>query len=81
MTTALLFPGQGSQTVGMSKALADAFPAAREVFARVDAALGEALSKTIFEGPEGTFSQEVPCSDTPSHSRQVLCRRVPPMTR
>lgn len=52
MTTALLFPGQGSQSVGMGKALADAFPASRAVFERVDAALGESLSKLIFEGPE-----------------------------
>jgi [acyl-carrier-protein] S-malonyltransferase len=52
MTTALVFPGQGSQTVGMGKALADAFPASQEVFERVDAALGEKLSRVIFEGPE-----------------------------
>ncbi len=52
MTTALVFPGQGSQAVGMGKALAENFPAAAEVFARVDAALGQALSKVIFEGPE-----------------------------
>jgi len=50
MTTALVFPGQGSQAVGMGKALADRFPVAAEVFARVDAALGEKLSKVIFEG-------------------------------
>jgi [acyl-carrier-protein] S-malonyltransferase len=51
MTLALLFPGQGSQTVGMGKALADNFPAARAVFEEVDGALGEALTSIIFEGP------------------------------
>jgi [acyl-carrier-protein] S-malonyltransferase len=52
MTTAFLFPGQGSQAVGMGKALADSVPAARAVFEEVDEALGEKLSATIFEGPE-----------------------------
>jgi [acyl-carrier-protein] S-malonyltransferase len=52
MTTAFLFPGQGSQAVGMGAALADAFPAAREVFAEVDDALGQALSRLMREGPE-----------------------------
>jgi [acyl-carrier-protein] S-malonyltransferase len=51
MKTAFIFPGQGSQVVGMGKALADAFPAAREVFREVDDAVGEKLSTTIFEGP------------------------------
>src|ERR1700757_3566398 len=51
MTAAFTFPGQGSQTVGMGKALADAFPAARAVFDEVDAALGEKLTATIWEGP------------------------------
>ncbi len=49
---AFIFPGQGSQTVGMGKDLADAFPAAKAVFEEVDTALGEALSKVIWEGPE-----------------------------
>ena len=52
MKTAFLFPGQGSQAVGMGKALADAFPAARAVFDEVDAALGQKLSTLMFEGPE-----------------------------
>jgi len=49
---ALLFPGQGSQTVGMGKAFYDASPAARAVFEEADDALGFSLSKLIFEGPE-----------------------------
>lgn len=52
MGLALIFPGQGSQAVGMGKALADAFSAAREVFAEVDMALGQNLSQIMWEGPE-----------------------------
>ncbi len=52
MTTAFLFPGQGSQSVGMGAALADAFPVAREVFAEVDDALNQRLSLLMREGPE-----------------------------
>ncbi|GBQ26734.1 malonyl CoA-ACP transacylase [Acetobacter estunensis NRIC 0472] len=48
---AFVFPGQGSQSPGMGQDLADAFSSAREVFQEVDDALGEHLSKTIFEGP------------------------------
>ncbi|MCK8785559.1 ACP S-malonyltransferase [Roseomonas sp. NAR14] len=51
MALALLFPGQGSQAVGMGHALAEAFPAAREVFQEVDDALGQHLSRLMFEGP------------------------------
>src|SRR5579872_2565672 len=51
MSVALVFPGQGSQSVGMGKALAAAFTPARRVFEEVDAALGTPLSVTIFDGP------------------------------
>jgi [acyl-carrier-protein] S-malonyltransferase len=51
-STAFTFPGQGSQVVGMGKDLAETYPEARAVFDEVDAALGEKLSTTMFEGPE-----------------------------
>src|ERR1700722_1955214 len=52
---AFLFPGQGSQSVGMGRALYDAFPTARAVFDKADAALGFPLSAIIFEGPDETL--------------------------
>jgi [acyl-carrier-protein] S-malonyltransferase len=52
MQAALIFPGQGSQAVGMGHALFAAVPEARAVFDEVDAALGESLSRLIFEGPD-----------------------------
>src|SRR5215475_447037 len=55
MTAAFTFPGQGSQVVGMGKALAEAFPVARAVFDEVDAALGERLTATIWEGSPETL--------------------------
>jgi len=51
MTRAFIFPGQGSQAVGMGQALAEAFPAAREVFEEVDEALGQKLSALMWAGP------------------------------
>jgi [acyl-carrier-protein] S-malonyltransferase len=56
MAVAFTFPGQGSQAVGMGKDLADQFPEARRVFEEVDAALGEKLSKLVWEGPEETLT-------------------------
>lgn len=50
MTRAFVFPGQGAQTIGMGKALAEAYPASKAVFDEVDEALGESLSGLIWEG-------------------------------
>ena len=52
MTRAFVFPGQGSQAVGMGKELAEAMPAARHLFQEVDEALTQNLTKLMFEGPE-----------------------------
>ena len=56
MQKAFIFPGQGSQAVGMGKALFDAFEPARAVFAEVDDALSQPLSKLMFEGPESELT-------------------------
>lgn len=56
MSVAFVFPGQGSQAVGMGKVLADAFAAARALFDEVDAALGEKLTNIIWEGPADTLT-------------------------
>lgn len=56
---ALTFPGQGSQAVGMGKELAEAYPQAKAVFEEVDDALGENLSKIIWEGPQDDLTATV----------------------
>ena len=56
MAKAFIFPGQGSQAVGMGKALADNFPVAKQVFAEVDDALGEKLSAIMWDGPKETLT-------------------------
>lgn len=56
MTRAFVFPGQGSQAVGMGRELAGAFTTARDVFQEVDDALGQKLSQLMFEGPEGDLT-------------------------
>jgi [acyl-carrier-protein] S-malonyltransferase len=56
MTIAFTFPGQGSQTVGMGKALAERFPAAKAVFEEVDQALGQKLTEIMWTGPQETLT-------------------------
>ena len=56
MARAFVFPGQGSQAVGMGVALAEAFPVARQVFEEVDDALDQHLSRLMAEGPEGDLT-------------------------
>ena len=56
MTTAFLFPGQGAQSIGMGRDLAESYPQARAVFDEVDEALGEKLSALIWEGDAETLT-------------------------
>ena len=56
MAKAFIFPGQGSQDVGMGKALADNFTAARDVFSEIDDALGEKLTDIMWDGPKETLT-------------------------
>jgi [acyl-carrier-protein] S-malonyltransferase len=56
MSIAFVFPGQGSQTVGMGKALAEAFPAAKAAFDEADAALGGKLTSIMWDGPAETLT-------------------------
>lgn len=56
MSRAFVFPGQGAQTIGMGKALAEAYPAAKAIFDEVDDALGEKLSTLIWEGDQAELT-------------------------
>ena len=56
MSIAFIFPGQGSQAVGMGAEIAKAYPSAREVFDEVDAALSQSLSRLMWEGPEAELT-------------------------
>ncbi len=56
MSIAFIFPGQGAQTIGMGKALAEAYPAAKAIFDEVDEALGEKLSEVIWDGDIETLT-------------------------
>ena len=62
MTIAFVFPGQGSQAVGMGKGLAETFAPARRVFEEVDAALGEKLSETMWNGPAESVNSDRECA-------------------
>ena len=56
MSRALIFPGQGSQRVGMGKEIYDAFGISRQVFEEVNDTLGQNLSRLMFEGPENELT-------------------------
>lgn len=58
-TTAFIFPGQGSQTVGMGQALADEFPEAKQLFDEADSILGFSLSTLMWEGPEADLNDTI----------------------
>ena len=76
MAVAFVFPGQGSQAVGMGKGLAESFAPARQVFEEVDAALGERLSEIIWNGPaygSSTATGGAPTVRSTSSRRSAWC--------
>ena len=79
VSVAFIFPGQGSQAIGMGKALYDAFPASRAVFDEVDAALGEKLSTLMFEGdPEAIAADRQRPAGADGGQPRRACARLKP---
>ena len=83
MSVAFVFPGQGSQQVGMGRALAEAFPESRQVFEEADSALGFDLARLCFDGPEGdlqltTNTQPAILAASVASLRPLLARGVRP---
>ncbi len=76
MSVAFIFPGQGSQAVGMGKALAEQFPAARAVFDEVDDALGQKLSNTDVRGPRGRAYPDRQCPARADGRQSGRCPRA-----
>ncbi|HEX2905516.1 MAG TPA: ACP S-malonyltransferase [Phototrophicaceae bacterium] len=80
-TTVFVFPGQGSQQVGMAKDLYELYPAAREIFEQADAMLGFALTKLCFEGPESDLNDTINTQPALYVSGiatlRALCREIP----
>jgi [acyl-carrier-protein] S-malonyltransferase len=80
---AFIFPGQGSQKVGMGRALADAYPICRDTIEEADAALGEPLSRIIFDGPEDQLTltentQPAILAVSTAGSRLLMSRGIAP---
>jgi [acyl-carrier-protein] S-malonyltransferase len=83
-TVAFLFPGQGSQVVGLGRELAEAYPEARSIFAQADDVLGFALSRLCFEGPEAELTDTVnaqPAILTHSIATLRVIEKVAPQIR
>ena len=81
MARAFIFPGQGSQAVGMGRALAESFPQAKAVFDEVDEALGQSLSTLMFEGPTEELTLTANAQPALMAASLAVVRRAPGDTR